>query len=105
MLPQDVSNFDTVFTTEAPLDSVVEGSQLSQTVQAQFAGKAASMSENEPRVDTTLHYRVLLRWHAHARQPIIDFHAVQGGFIATTTSLSFQEYTCIPHIRRFGIHT
>lgn len=35
---QDVSNFDTVFTTEAPMDSVVEGSQLSQTVQAQFAG-------------------------------------------------------------------
>ncbi|EKM51814.1 uncharacterized protein PHACADRAFT_127719 [Phanerochaete carnosa HHB-10118-sp] len=36
--PVDVSNFDTVFTTEEPLDSVVEGSQLSQTVQAQFAG-------------------------------------------------------------------
>ncbi|KAI0789767.1 AGC/Akt protein kinase [Abortiporus biennis] len=36
--PVDVSNFDTVFTEEAPLDSVVEGSQLSQTVQAQFAG-------------------------------------------------------------------
>ncbi|OBZ71365.1 Serine/threonine-protein kinase gad8 [Grifola frondosa] len=36
--PVDVSNFDTVFTTEAPLDSVVEGSHLSQTVQAQFAG-------------------------------------------------------------------
>ena len=36
--PVDVSNFDTVFTAEAPLDSVVEGSQLSQTVQAQFAG-------------------------------------------------------------------
>jgi hypothetical protein len=33
-----VSNFDTVFTTEQPLDSVVEGSQLSQTVQAQFEG-------------------------------------------------------------------
>ena len=37
---QDVSNFDTVFTTEAPMDSVVEGSQLSQTVQAQFAGES-----------------------------------------------------------------
>ncbi len=36
--PVDVSNFDTVFTTEQPLDSVVEGSQLSQTVQAQFEG-------------------------------------------------------------------
>jgi serum/glucocorticoid-regulated kinase 2 len=37
--PVDVSNFDTVFTAEQPLDSVVEGSQLSQTVQAQFEGK------------------------------------------------------------------
>jgi serum/glucocorticoid-regulated kinase 2 len=36
--PVDVSNFDTVFTTEEPTDSVVEGSKLSQTVQAQFAG-------------------------------------------------------------------
>ena len=36
--PVDVSNFDTVFTAEPPTDSVVEGSQLSQTVQAQFAG-------------------------------------------------------------------
>ena len=35
---QDVSNFDTVFTAEAPMDSVVEGSQLSKTVQQQFAG-------------------------------------------------------------------
>ncbi|KAF8442929.1 kinase-like domain-containing protein [Boletus edulis BED1] len=36
--PVDVSNFDTVFTTEAPIDSYVDGSQLSSTVQAQFAG-------------------------------------------------------------------
>lgn len=36
--PVDVSNFDTVFTTEAPIDSFVEGSELSQTVQAQFSG-------------------------------------------------------------------
>ncbi|KAL0580624.1 Serine/threonine-protein kinase [Marasmius crinis-equi] len=36
--PVDVSNFDTVFTTEAPVDSFVEGSELSQTVQAQFSG-------------------------------------------------------------------
>ena len=36
--PVDVSNFDTVFTAEAPMDSVVEGSQLSKTVQQQFAG-------------------------------------------------------------------
>ena len=36
--PVDVSNFDTVFTAEEPKDSVVEGSKLSQTVQAQFAG-------------------------------------------------------------------
>ncbi|KAH8825338.1 AGC/Akt protein kinase [Flagelloscypha sp. PMI_526] len=36
--PVDVSNFDTVFTTEAPIDSVVEDSNLSRTVQAQFDG-------------------------------------------------------------------
>ncbi|KIM89069.1 hypothetical protein PILCRDRAFT_812967 [Piloderma croceum F 1598] len=36
--PVDVSNFDTVFTTEEAFDSVVEDSQLSQTVQDQFAG-------------------------------------------------------------------
>ncbi|KAJ4482120.1 kinase-like domain-containing protein [Lentinula aciculospora] len=36
--PVDVSNFDTVFTTEAPVDSFVEDSNLSQTVQAQFSG-------------------------------------------------------------------
>ena len=34
----NVSNFDTVFTAEEPTDGVVEGSQLSQTVQAQFVG-------------------------------------------------------------------
>ncbi|EDR13258.1 uncharacterized protein LACBIDRAFT_308922 [Laccaria bicolor S238N-H82] len=36
--PVDVSNFDTVFTEEAPIDSYVENSNLSQTVQAQFTG-------------------------------------------------------------------
>ncbi|KAH8104692.1 AGC/Akt protein kinase [Cristinia sonorae] len=36
--PVDVSNFDTVFTTEAPMDSVVENSHLSQSAQDQFAG-------------------------------------------------------------------
>ena len=41
--PVDVSNFDTVFTAEPPTDSVVEGSQLSQTVQAQFAGTYSPM--------------------------------------------------------------
>jgi serum/glucocorticoid-regulated kinase 2 len=39
--PVDVSNFDTEFTSEAPLDSYVEGSQLSSTVQAQFAGNTS----------------------------------------------------------------
>lgn len=34
----DTSNFDTEFTSEAPLDSVVEDSHLSETVQAQFQG-------------------------------------------------------------------
>ncbi|PPQ96680.1 hypothetical protein CVT26_010309 [Gymnopilus dilepis] len=37
--PVDVSNFDMVFTEEAPVDSFVEDSNLSQTVQAQFSGK------------------------------------------------------------------
>ena len=36
--PVDVSNFDKVFMAEAPTDSVVEGSQLIQTVQARFVG-------------------------------------------------------------------
>ncbi|KAF6757398.1 AGC/Akt protein kinase [Ephemerocybe angulata] len=36
--PVDVSNFDTVFTEEAPVDSFVENSNLSSTVQAQFSG-------------------------------------------------------------------
>ncbi|KAJ6585056.1 serine/threonine protein kinase [Mycena capillaripes] len=36
--PVDVSNFDTVFTVEPPIDSVVENSNLSRTVQAQFSG-------------------------------------------------------------------
>ncbi|KAF8895323.1 AGC/Akt protein kinase [Infundibulicybe gibba] len=36
--PVDVSNFDTVFTAEAPVDSFVEDSNLSQTVQDQFSG-------------------------------------------------------------------
>ncbi|KAF7288517.1 Non-specific serine/threonine protein kinase [Mycena chlorophos] len=36
--PVDVSNFDTVFTVEPPVDSVVENSNLSETVQAQFSG-------------------------------------------------------------------
>lgn len=43
-----MSNFDTVFTAEEPLDSVVEGSQLSQTVQKQFAGMCP------PRFDTQI---------------------------------------------------
>ncbi|KAL0961415.1 hypothetical protein HGRIS_006364 [Hohenbuehelia grisea] len=37
--PVDVSNFDTLFTTEEPVDSFVEDSNLSSTVQAQFSGK------------------------------------------------------------------
>ncbi|KAF8890008.1 kinase-like domain-containing protein [Gymnopilus junonius] len=37
--PVDVSNFDMVFTEEAPVDSFVEDSKLSQTVQAQFSGR------------------------------------------------------------------
>ena len=39
LLFQDVSNFDTEFTGEAPVDSVVTDSQLSKTVQEQFTGE------------------------------------------------------------------
>lgn len=42
--PVDVSNFDTVFTAEEAYDSVVEDSQLSQTVQDQFAGASILVS-------------------------------------------------------------
>lgn len=34
----DVSNFDSEFTSEAPMDSVVTDSALSETVQDQFKG-------------------------------------------------------------------
>lgn len=34
----DTSNFDQEFTSEAPTDSVVDDSLLSETVQAQFQG-------------------------------------------------------------------
>ncbi|KAF9242535.1 kinase-like domain-containing protein [Melanogaster broomeanus] len=46
--PVDVSNFDTVFTTEEPIDSYVDGSHLSSTVQAQFAGFSYDGSGNVP---------------------------------------------------------
>lgn len=35
---EDVTNFDSEFTSETPLDSVVEDSHLSETVQRQFQG-------------------------------------------------------------------
>ena len=68
--PVDVSNFDTVFTAEAPLDSVVEGSQLSQTVQAQFAGTSCLVSFDcmQPLTGTC---RILVRRHEHACQPTV----------------------------------
>ncbi|RXK36317.1 AGC/AKT protein kinase [Tremella mesenterica] len=40
----DTSNFDEEFTSEVPLDSVVDDSHLSQTVQQQFAGFSWSVS-------------------------------------------------------------
>jgi serum/glucocorticoid-regulated kinase 2 len=49
--PVDVSNFDTVFTAEQPLDSVVEGSRLSQTVQAQFEGAPPFFSPIKESMD------------------------------------------------------
>jgi serine/threonine protein kinase len=50
--PVDVSNFDTVFTAEQPLDSVVEGSMLSKTVQAQFEGAPAYRSKGEKQTSS-----------------------------------------------------
>ena len=61
--PVDVSNFDTVFTAEQPLDSVVEGSQLSQTVQAQFEG-AHLLRSYHPSAELAFflpRYRVLVQ--------------------------------------------
>jgi serum/glucocorticoid-regulated kinase 2 len=51
--PVDVSNFDTVFTAEQPLDSVVEGSRLSQTVQAQFEGAPPPFFTDQRKVWTS----------------------------------------------------
>jgi len=51
--PVDVSNFDTVFTAEQPLDSVVEGSRLSQTVQAQFEGARPLFFTDQKKVWTS----------------------------------------------------
>lgn len=65
--PVDVSNFDTVFTTEAPVDSYVEDSNLSQTVQDQFSGAFRFpffFLLAEPRIVAS---RLLLQWHQHAR--------------------------------------
>jgi serum/glucocorticoid-regulated kinase 2 len=42
--PADTSNFDTEFTSEPPMDSVVEDSHLSETVQAQFQVRFAFTS-------------------------------------------------------------
>jgi len=44
--------FDTEFTSEAPQDSVVEDSHLSETVQAQFQG--FSSASFPPRVKVVL---------------------------------------------------
>ena len=73
--PVDVSNFDTVFTAEPPTDSVVEGSQLSQTVQAQFAGTYSPMIHKLRRETDTQFTRLLIRWHQHACQPL-DFSSL-----------------------------
>jgi len=44
----DTSNFDEEFTNEIPLDSVVEDSRLSETVQQQFAGFTYDASDGGP---------------------------------------------------------
>jgi serine/threonine protein kinase len=67
--PVDVSNFDTVFTTEPALDSLVEDSHLSQTVQAQFAGKRTNRMFFFGGRSCASFDRFLLQWDAHARQP------------------------------------
>ena len=41
----DTSNFDTEFTSEAPTDSMNEGSQLSEAVQQQFQGFTFQQTE------------------------------------------------------------
>jgi serine/threonine protein kinase len=68
--PVDVSNFDTVFTAEEPTDSVVEGGQLSQTVQAQFAGSWFLFRFRCFVVLTLSGIRIFLRWHEHASEPV-----------------------------------
>jgi len=44
----DTSNFDQVFTSEIPLDSVVEDHNLSETVQQQFAGFSYDGAQQGP---------------------------------------------------------
>lgn len=66
--PVDVSNFDTVFTAEQPLDSVVEGSHLSSTVQARFDGTFSFCLRMTGLVVNKM-CRVLVQWFEYARQP------------------------------------
>ena len=73
--PVDVSNFDTVFTTEDPIDSFVEGSNLSQTVQDQFSGPSFLLSVLR-RFSSSWFIRFLLQWDEHARQPRLRFFQV-----------------------------
>lgn len=71
--PVDVSNFDTVFTAEEPTDSVVEGTQLSQTVQAQFVGSWFFLLWFWLHCVLTLMLpdtRIFLRRHEHACEPV-----------------------------------
>ena len=46
--------------------------------------------------DLTLRHRFLVRWHAHACQPIVKRRTPQGNFIATTTSLFHFRNTHAP---------
>jgi hypothetical protein len=47
----DTSNFDQVFTSEIPLDSVVEDHNLSQTMQQRFAGFSYDGAQQGPTVN------------------------------------------------------
>ena len=63
----DCSNFDTEFTSEAPQDSVVEGSNLSQSVQG-GSGLLAQITYNGPIPLTHILYlrRAIRRLYVHS---------------------------------------
>ena len=65
----DCSNFDTEFTSEAPQDSVVEGSNLSQSVQGEFPARAQQPDpgSGNPLTYVPGLYRTLCWLHLYSR--------------------------------------